>query len=316
MSASPLCGFMLLDKPAGQSSFRATSRVRSALKVRKAGHAGTLDPFATGLLPIAIGPATRLIEYVTSGDKEYVFSMRLGKTTDTLDIDGRTTGEAPLPDLDRDRVRRVLDEFVGETEQVPPLFSALKVNGEALYQRARRGEKFDPPPRKIVVRCIELLDFGTDLIELKVRCGKGTYVRALARDIAVRLDTLGYVERLRRTVVEPFAVESALGPERMEQLLAEQGPEAVLLPAQQALPQEWPKLRLEPQTTKRLTAGDRLSAEQTAELIGDRPQADRFVLTDERGDLLAVLGAFAEGGSGALRLGPLKVINVRDNSFT
>jgi len=214
MTAAP-SGFLLIDKPAGLTSHDAVDRVRRALGVRKVGHAGTLDPAATGLLLMAVGRATRLLRFVGDLGKEYDGTGRLGVETDTLDADGEVVGgdaEAAAR-VTVEQLRAAMAGLVGEIEQIPPAYSAVKVGGERLYRAARRGEAVAAPPRTVVVRSFELLRFEPPAFDFHVSCSAGTYVRSLVADAGARLGCGGSLTRLRRTAIGPFRVDAARPPD-------------------------------------------------------------------------------------------------------
>lgn len=197
-------GLLLLDKPEGLSSTQATQRVRRMLRVEKAGHVGSLDPLATGMLPICLGEATKLAGEVLEGAKVYRFRIALGHATTTGDREGEVSETAVVPAHDDARVRAVLARFLGDTMQVPPMYSALKRDGKPLYAIARAGGTVERAPRPIHISKLDLLDAGADWLDCEVTCGKGTYVRVLAEDIAKALGSCGHVALLRRVRVEPF----------------------------------------------------------------------------------------------------------------
>ena len=197
-------GLLLLDKPEGLSSTQATQRVRRLLRVDKAGHVGSLDPLATGMLPICLGEATKLAGEVLEGAKVYRFRIALGRATTTGDREGEVSETAPVPPIDAARLKTVLATFLGDSLQVPPMYSALKRDGKPLYAIARAGGTVERQPRSIHISKLECFDAGDDWLDCEVICGKGTYVRVLAEDIAKALGSRGHVARLRRTRVEPF----------------------------------------------------------------------------------------------------------------
>lgn len=209
-------GWLVLDKPVGITSTQAVSRVKRLFNARKAGHAGTLDPLASGLLPIALGEATKTVPFVQDGAKAYRFRVRWGVRTDSDDAEGRVvaTSEArPSPEA----IAALLPRFTGTFLQVPPAYSAIKVDGERAYDRARDGEIFELAPRPVTIDSLDLVEATTDEAELEARCGKGTYVRALARDLGDMLGCHGHVVALRRTRVGPFVETHAVGlPETAE----------------------------------------------------------------------------------------------------
>ncbi|GAB4260695.1 MAG: tRNA pseudouridine(55) synthase TruB [Deferrisomatales bacterium] len=203
-------GLLVLDKPSGITSHSAVQRVRRALGVRKAGHAGTLDPLASGVLLVALGPATRLLEYLAAQDKAYRARIRLGERRDTLDREGRLEESCPVPPLTRSGVEAVLAGFRGTLLQVPPAFSAIKMGGERLYRKARRGEPVQPPPRQVEITRLELCRLAPPDLEIELECSKGTYVRSLARDLGRALGTEGCLWDLRRTRSGPFEDRQAV----------------------------------------------------------------------------------------------------------
>ncbi len=196
-----LHGVTLVDKPAGITSAEVVRRIKHRLaRGTRVGHLGTLDPFATGLLPILIGEATKLAPFLQEGEKEYVGIMRLGAETDTLDPTGTIVRTATVPALEAERLAQVSARFTGVIEQTPPVFSALKRGGVRLYELARRGIEVPPPPaRRVEVRLLELAAPAGDSLRFRVRCSTGTYVRSLARDIGLALDSAAYLLELRRT---------------------------------------------------------------------------------------------------------------------
>lgn len=200
-------GILLLDKPLGLSSTAAGLRVRRLLGARKAGHVGSLDPLATGMLPICIGEATKLAGEILEGDKVYRFRIALGQRTSTGDVEGEAVEERSVPALDRDAVETVLARFRGESSQIPPMYSAIKQGGVPLYRRARAGEVVERAPRTIRIETLDLLGIIDHHLDCRVVCGKGTYVRVLAEDIATALGTVGHVAELRRESVRPFSAD-------------------------------------------------------------------------------------------------------------
>jgi tRNA pseudouridine55 synthase len=209
--ASDRHGFILVDKPRGPTSHDIVLAVRRAFSHRSAGHAGTLDPMATGLLIVAVGEATKLLQFLSADDKEYKATIVLGSETDTLDADGRVVATAPIPDdLSRECVQNQARSFIGSNTQRPPVISAIKKNGVPLYRRAYRGERVEPPLREVVVKDICIKEVRSGAVDLTVRCGRGFYMRSLARDLAAALGTVGHLSALRRTRIGAFTVESAV----------------------------------------------------------------------------------------------------------
>jgi tRNA pseudouridine55 synthase len=202
-------GWVVLDKPAGMTSTHAVSRLKRIFNAKKAGHAGTLDPLATGVLPIAFGEATKTVPFVQDGEKAYRFTVRWGIETDTDDSDGRITKQSDARPATAE-ILALLPRFTGTIEQLPPTFSAIKINGERAYDLARDGETPVLSPRLVTIYAFDLLNAGPDEAVFEARCGKGTYVRALARDLGRVLGCYGHVSALRRTRVGPFYEKDAL----------------------------------------------------------------------------------------------------------
>ena len=202
-------GWFILDKPVGMTSTHAVSRLKRIYNAKKAGHAGTLDPLASGLLPVAFGEATKTVPFVQDGEKEYRFTVRWGIETESDDTEGKvvaTSEHRPGPD----QIEAALPRFTGTIMQVPPAFSAIKVNGERAYDIARDGETVELAARPITINSLELISFTDDDAVFEARCGKGTYVRAIARDLGRALGCLGHVTALRRTRVGPFTEMDAV----------------------------------------------------------------------------------------------------------
>lgn len=210
-------GVLPVDKPTGPTSHDVVARCRRVLDEGRIGHTGTLDPFASGLLLLCVGVATRLSEYLTDLDKVYEAVAVLGRETDTLDPDGRVVErDEEWRGLDEGSVRAAFRALTGEIDQVPPQYSAKKVDGEAMYRKARRGERVRLDPARVEVRELELVEIDLPRIRFRVRCSAGTYVRALIRDAADALGTCGHLSELRRTAVGGFRVENALPMEALE----------------------------------------------------------------------------------------------------
>lgn len=204
-------GLLPVDKPVGPTSHDIVNRARRALEVRRIGHTGTLDPFASGLLLLCVGQATRLAEYLDTLHKSYVATVILGRSTSTDDHLGETLEESDAwRALDRSEVEEALLRFRGTIAQVPPRYSAKKVEGEAMYRRARRGETVNLPPVDVRIEEVELLEMTLPEVRFRVRCSTGTYVRALARDLGEALRVGGHLSRLRRLAIGPFSVDDAL----------------------------------------------------------------------------------------------------------
>ncbi|MGQ9687881.1 MAG: tRNA pseudouridine(55) synthase TruB [Desulfobaccales bacterium] len=292
-----ISGLLLMDKPAGLTSFEVVRRVRRVLRVKKAGHLGTLDPFATGLLPLALGEATKLVQFLLEESKVYLAALKLGVETDTHDLTGRVTKTwAYLPSAAE--IRRAAARFEGEIEQVPPLYSAVHHQGERLYKLARRGEQVEAAPRNVTIQSLEIQEIALPLVTLRLECSKGTYVRALARDLGRALGCGAHLTALRRLAVGPFRLEEALSLEEIEQL---KEPEAVwprLIPLADCLP-GFRAVRVNPGEARRLAQGQALPWPGNSLAEGENVR----VLTD--GVLLAV-AAVRPGKTGRV-LAPLRV---------
>ncbi len=203
-------GFLNVDKPKGITSFGVIEVLRKSLNQKKMGHAGNLDPHATGVLIVGIGNATRFLPYIMDLEKEYVATVILGVHTDTLDETGEILDKKKVPPIDEEKLKSILKGFIGEIMQSPPPYSAVRVKGERLYDLAREGVLVSPKPKKVRIYNIELLDMDNDRFTIRVVCGKGTYIRSLARDIAEKLGTYGIVGSLKRIRVGSFHVDDAV----------------------------------------------------------------------------------------------------------
>lgn len=302
-------GWINLDKPAGVTSTDMVNKIRRALNAAKAGHGGTLDPLATGILPIALGEATKILHYVTDTMKTYEFTVTWGQARNTDDMEGEviaTSSVHPTPE----QITAALPRFVGEIMQLPPKFSALKINGERAYNLARQGAEFTLEPRPVYIETLELLTTTPDTADFRCTCGKGTYIRSIARDLAEILGTKGYISALRRTKVGGFDERTAISLDKFLENMAHSAPQEVVLPLVQAL-DDIPALSLTPTEVARIKSG------QTLELL-TRADVDRLIkvgldprITD---DVLAV----AMNGSTVVallsvtgpRIQPVRVFNI------
>lgn len=229
-------GIVLLDKPEGISSNAALQRVRRAFRARKAGHTGSLDPLASGLLPVCLGQATKACALLLDADKTYRFRLALGNGTSTGDREGETIATAPVPPFDPAAIRRQAAAFLGESMQVPPMYSALKHEGQRLYRLARAGIEIDRAPRRVRIDRLDLQDSGPDWLDFEVACSKGTYVRSLAEDLARAFGTVGHVASLRRIGLGPFNCMPMHTLERIEETaVAGSGLEAMMHAVDEAL---------------------------------------------------------------------------------
>jgi len=204
-------GLLLVDKPAGWTSHDAVAYIRKTLWIKRVGHTGTLDPDATGLILVLIGKATRLARYFDWDKKGYSAVMELGYETDTEDASGQITMECPLPELEQGQVEEVFRRFTGEIEQVPPMYSAIKVGGERLYKKARAGEDVERAPRKVFIEELRLTEIDGPLVSFETVCSKGTYIRTLCRNLGKALGSCAHMKSLRRTKVGDYLVQDSLG---------------------------------------------------------------------------------------------------------
>ncbi|MFZ4120271.1 MAG: tRNA pseudouridine(55) synthase TruB [Caulobacterales bacterium] len=227
-------GWVTLDKPEDVTSTDAVSIVRRLFNANKGGHAGTLDPLASGILPIALGEATKTVPWLMEADKSYRFDIAWGSSTDTLDREGKVTARSSVRPEAR-AIAQALESFLGENAQTPPAFSAIKVDGERAYDLARAGEKVELKARPVVLYEGQVVSTEADHCTLDIRCGKGFYVRALVRDLVAALGAEGHVGRLRRTAVGPFTLESAIGLDALKDLSHKGGAYERLSPVETAL---------------------------------------------------------------------------------
>lgn len=205
-------GMIIIDKPVGCTSFDMVYKIRKEYNEKKAGHIGTLDPLASGVLPILLGEATKLSDYLMLHDKEYIATLKLGQATETGDAEGKIIEKKIVPKISKEELEKILqDNFIGEQMQTPPMYSAIKVNGKKLYEFARQGKTIKVQPRKISISEIEIINFDNKNAEITYRvvCSKGTYIRVLCEDIAKKIGTCGYMKALRRTRVGDLKVEDA-----------------------------------------------------------------------------------------------------------
>jgi len=306
----PVSGWIALDKPVGLGSTPAVSRVRRAFNAQKAGHAGTLDPLAGGVLPIALGEATKTVAYLMDAEKSYRFTIAWGETTASYDGEGAVTASSdvrPEPDA----VAELLKSFVGQIEQIPPAYSAIKVDGERAYDLAREGVELDLAPRRVIIHRAAVVGAPDEgHVEIEIDCGKGTYVRALARDLAAGLGACGHVSSLTRTRVGPFELHAAIALEKLETMCHTHAGSEVLLPVETAL-DDIPALAVTNEDAFRLSQGRpivllprqvetlkaRLASPDGAEF------ASRTVLATSGGVLVAI----CEMRAG--QLGPTRVFN-------
>lgn len=292
-------GVLVVAKPAGMTSFDVVAGVRRALRIRRVGHGGTLDPEGTGVLPVLIGEATKLMPYLVDQDKEYRVVVRFGVTTDTLDSHGHVLSTSPVSGITRDAVARAATRFIGRIQQVPPMYSAVHYKGRRLYELARRGLEVDRDPREVVVHEILVEDASEETATLRVVCGKGTYVRVLVADLGAMLGSGAVVARLVRTRVGPFALDDALGWDAIQTGTPE-SLGASLRPPEAAIA-NWSPVRLDAEAARAFEHG------QSVSVLGLTAGSGTFLrVHDARGALLGV-GELTAGGA---RVRPVRVLHV------
>jgi tRNA pseudouridine55 synthase len=306
----PVSGWLVIDKPADITSTQVVARVRRLTGAAKAGHAGTLDPMATGILPIALGEATKTVAYAMEGEKTYRFTVRWGEARDTDDLEGRPVAESPVRP-DRSAIEAALPAFIGEIEQTPPAFSAVKIAGERAYDLAREGEAVEPAPRIVRIDAIRLLAMpDADHAAFEVESGKGAYMRALARDLARALGTCGHLSVLRRLRVGAFALDGAVTLAHLEELADQSATDSALLPIETPLA-DIPAVALTETEAHRLRCGQtvalfrRVDRERLAELTG-AAAADEPMVLARLGDRPVALVRL-DGG----QLRPVRVLNLQ-----
>lgn len=264
-------GIILLDKPIGITSNTALQKVKRLFNANKAGHTGSLDPMASGLLPICLGEATKISGYLLDADKAYIGTCKLGIRTTTADAEGETIEQRPVPDLSEAMVNQVLAKFTGQIEQIPPMHSAIKQNGQPLYKLAHQGKEVERKARTVQIYSLELLNMTADELEIDLSCSKGTYVRTLAEEIGESLGCGAHLSALRRTRAGHFELAQASSLEELERLAenrAENEPEtgfetldSLLIPMQEAL-SDWPEVQLSENMAYYLMRGQAVQVNQ------------------------------------------------------
>jgi tRNA pseudouridine55 synthase len=280
-----LDGIILIDKPGGITSAEVVRRIKARVKPSRVGHLGTLDPFATGVLPIMVGEATKLAPMLEGGEKVYAGIIKLGVETDTLDRDGKVVREAPVPAIDADRLAAIAKQFTGKIDQVPPVFSAIKREGVRMYKLARKGnpEELEPPPiRTIEIKGLALELIVADEIRFVATCSPGTYARALARDIGIALGTVAHLKELRRTKSGHFAIAHAITLDDALNISADQS--GRLIGLREALP-DLAELNVDDEAEKLLRNGDPRALE------GRVPAGTEMFKVIHEGQLIAVAKA-------------------------
>ncbi len=260
-------GIVLLDKRQGISSNKALQEVKRLYNANKAGHTGSLDPLATGLLPICLGEATKVSAYMLEDDKRYQTVIQLGVMTDTGDVEGAIIEQKTVPDISEQQIDLCLQSFVGEIEQIPPMYSALKLNGKKLYELAREGITVERKARKITIYAIEKLEFSGELLTLDVRCSKGTYIRTLAEDIGTQLGCGATVKELRRTEAGIFSLQNAWTIEQVRQCEINSSLPSLLIAVDQPL-QAMPAIYLSKVDADLVLQGQQIAYTNAAQIIG------------------------------------------------
>jgi len=294
-----ISGVLVVDKPVGMTSHDVVQAIRNGTGLRRAGHTGTLDPRASGVLVILVGPAVRLSEYVSASDKRYQAIIRMGGKTDTFDSDGKMTQANQPVDVTESQFEEVLKTFVGEIEQTPPPYSAVKVQGRKAYEMARKGEEVDLAPRKITVHHLEVLEWAPPEAVIDVHCSSGTYVRSLANDLGEKLGCGAYLVGLRRTKSGRFSLRDATPLRKLQEAFNAGNWYQFFIPAAEALG-DWPALELSPDDVEGVRHGHRVKAEEGTAL----ESKVRGVST--QGELVALMECVM-GEDGALAWQPKKV---------
>lgn len=297
-----ITGIIVIDKPTGPSSNHVLQQVKRLFDAKKAGHTGSLDPLATGVLPICLGEATKVSSYLLDADKRYQVRCQLGVITDSGDSDGNVVSEHAIPTLTKNNLLDIIPQFLGQQQQVPPMYSALKHQGQPLYKLARKGIEVERKARTVTIYDIQLLELTEDSFVLDVTCSKGTYIRTLVEDISHALNTGGHVTMLRRVAAAGYDLEQAITIEQLEQL-AEQGQailDSQLLPTEDAL-SDWPSIAIDDEKVVALRHGQRIHVEQAYQ----QPQV-RLFDTDKQ---FLGLGEMSENGD----IAPKRVFVIQES---
>ncbi len=299
-----ISGVLVVDKPVGMTSHDVVQVIRNGTGLRRAGHTGTLDPRASGVLVILVGPAVRLSEYVSASDKRYQAIIRLGGTTDTFDAEGRVTPSKDPLNITEAQFEEALKSFIGEIEQTPPPYSAVKVRGRKAYEMARQGEAVNLEPRKITVYHLEVLEWTPPEVVIDVHCSSGTYVRSLANDLGEKLGCGAYLVGLRRTKSGRFTLRDSVPLRKLQEAFAAGNWYQYLIPAAEALA-DWPAVELNPDEVEAVRHGHRVKA-KTADTVH---QKVRGIST--QGELVALM-ELASGEDGSPEWQPKKVFFTSD----
>lgn len=288
-----MIGVLNINKPYRKSSHDVVQSVRRIMDIRRVGHTGTLDPLATGVLVILVGPATRLTQFIVGADKVYHAVIRLGVTTTTYDEEGEVASRAPasvMDNVDRAAIEAALPAFEGEIAQVPPMYSAVRVQGRRLYELAREGQEVERAPRRVTIYRLEIASYEAPDLTLDLRCSSGTYVRSLAHDLGQTLGCGAYLRDLTRTAVGPFRLEESHTLDQLHALAQEQRLDEALRPPQAAL-YDMPGVQLTPAQERAVRYGQSIALPPTPE----RAEASHLQAEDAEGRLVAVLIPVDEG---------------------
>ena len=286
-------GVIILNKPRGSSSHRMVSIVLRALYMKKIGHTGTLDPGATGVLPILVGTATRASDLLTAQDKRYRATVLLGTVTDTLDTDGEVIAENPVNAAEAD-IRRSVSAFVGNIEQLPPMFSAVQVGGQRLYHLARQGIEIERKPRSVTIYSIEILSIDIPRVTIDVHCSKGTYIRTLAADIGDKLGCGACIESLTRTQSGDFLIENSVTPEQLSELSEKGEAESVIIPTDKLFP-DYEAVQLDKKRADRVKNGVPI-------YFGGKDFGQKLRIYDENSNFIALSEVSETDGRKCLKL--------------
>jgi len=284
--ASNVSGVLVIDKPTGMTSHDVVQIVRNGTHIRRAGHTGTLDPRASGVLVVLVGPAVRLSEFISASEKRYQAVLRLGLTTDTYDMDGNVLMSSPV-NISYEELEETLKTFIGEFDQIPPAYSAIKINGEKAYERARRGEEVEMEPRKVRVDSIELLDWESPEAIIDIQCSSGTYVRSLIHDLGEKLGCGATLVGLRRTKNGRFSLRDAVSLRRLQEAFVNGDWYRFLIPAAEALG-DWYTVELTLDQVDQVRHGHRVPA------VEDVPTDTIARAVSEEGELVALVEYDAE----------------------
>lgn len=292
-------GILLLNKPVGLSSNFALQQIKRLFNAKKAGHTGSLDPLASGLLPICFGEATKLSHYLLDADKSYVTECQLGVRTTTGDAEGDIVSQQSVPVLTLHQINEVLEQFIGKTKQLPPMYSALKKNGQPLYKLARQGIEVERTPRTINISELRIVDFQNNKLCLKVQCSKGTYIRTLVEDIGNLIGCGAYVTNLERTAVGVYSMNDSVEMENIQQLRTENRfleMDELLIPMESAL-SDWPEIKLSNDAVYYLRQGQ-------AVLVPKAPTEGLVRLFEQKGEFLGI-GQILDDG----RVAPKRLVS-------